>query len=101
MEKEQARNRQLIHEGDEGRGHLQNLLEDSAAQAAKRAEENKSYQDEITHENRELRSNVDAHSDTIRTRDGTIHEREQTINNRDREVQELNMSLADLKEMKS
>lgn len=101
MEKEQARNRQLIHEGDEGRTHLQVIIEESASQTAKRAEENKEYQEEITRENNELRDHMNDHANTIRVRDGTIHENEQAINSRNREIQELNMVLSNLKEMKA
>lgn len=100
IEREQARNRQLVKEGEESREHLQALLHESSSKTAQRARENKEYQDKLVQENNGLRHKVDDQEQNIRNRDNTIHERENTIGQRDRQITEQNLKLEDLKEMK-
>ena len=101
MEKEETRNRQLLKEGDEGRAHLQVVIEESSRQTQQRASENKRYQDDLVSENKSLREKIDELENIIRQREDTIHERDTTINHKDREIQELNLKLSDLKQMKA
>lgn len=101
MEKEQSRARVLARENDVAREHLQVTLQESATTTIHRAEETKEYENKLGAENNTLRLKIDGQEQTIRDRDNTIHERNFTITNKDRNINELNLKLEDLKEMKT
>jgi len=100
LEKEVVTYVTTLKQNEEARSGLQRELNQASKSASERAQETHKKDSDYNSEINRLRTKVDELEHIIRQRDETIHERDFGLNEKDKEINNLNLNLVDMKDLK-